>query len=335
MPQDIEFNVPFQVRVNPDEEAARDRNLAWARIHGLVDDEESARRYLSWDIAGLMARWVPAAGPPELDLTIDAVIVATVLDDQVDVGTSPDLVERICSPLFDVMHRGANSAALRVPLVTAFTDVWRRLIDGMPEGWKERTREGWARYFNAYAEESRYRAKVGPPMRAEHFALRRKSGFVSPMLDLTERALACPLPERVRATPELDAFLTITADVVDTLNDVHSLEKEELRGDCHNLVLVVEHERGCSRREALCEVRDEIHSWLNQFVMLASEFPQLYESLRLTTNERSRTDRMVAGMQHAMSGYYDWSRRTRRYAPENLIPADRPAYPDVASPRSR
>jgi hypothetical protein len=331
MPQDIGFYLPFSSRVSHDEDAARWRDLAWARAHGLVAGEESEWRYLSWDIAGLMARWIPEAVGPGLDLATNAVSLTAVLDDQIDapsVRAAPDLVAQICSPLIEVMDPGVTStASLRMPLVAAFTDIWHRLISGMPESWQERGREEWTWYFEAYVDETRNRASKSPPNRHEHFKLRRKSGFVHPMLSLIERVNACILPERVRATPEVSAMLTLAADVVDTMNDVHSLEKEELRGDFHNLVLVKEHERSCSRNAAIHAVRDEVNDWVDQFIKLAIGLPRLYESLCLTTSERDRTDRMVASMRSAMAGHYDWSRRTDRYSPAGLIPPDQPAYP--------
>jgi hypothetical protein len=82
------------------------------------------------------------------------------------------------------------------------------------------------------------------------------------------------------------------------MNAVFSPEKEELRGDFHNLVLVTEHVSSCSR-------------------------------------DTASTDAMVSGMQSAMRGYYDWSRRTQRYAPTGFIPADQPAYLNVVTPRCR
>ena len=56
MPQDIHFDIPFPSLISPDAAAARKRNHDWARAHGLVGSELAAQRYLSNDIAGLMAR---------------------------------------------------------------------------------------------------------------------------------------------------------------------------------------------------------------------------------------------------------------------------------------
>jgi pentalenene synthase/avermitilol synthase len=149
------------------------------------------------------------------------------------------------------------------------------------------------------------------------------------MLGLSTRAMRFTPPERFLSTPRAQAMATIAADVVDTINDVHSVEREEARGDVHNLVLVVQHERSCTRDEALAGIRDDIRTWIGRFLELTRELPGVYTSLGLTPSERAGADRYVEAMRTALRGYYDWSRRTDRYSAAGLIAADQPAYADL------
>ncbi|MET7975636.1 hypothetical protein ABZW44_21850 [Streptomyces mirabilis] len=55
MPQDIEFDLPFPLRVSADMESARRRNLDWVRRQGLVGGERSVDWYTSWDMPRLAA----------------------------------------------------------------------------------------------------------------------------------------------------------------------------------------------------------------------------------------------------------------------------------------
>ncbi|MGV4983231.1 terpene synthase family protein [Streptomyces sp. NRAIS4] len=80
------------------------------------------------------------------------------------------------------------------PLVGAFAQVWRRLAHQVSPAWLENTGRHWQWYLNAYAEEAGNRARHRIPTRAEHFALRRDSGFVHAMLDLSQKAYDFELP---------------------------------------------------------------------------------------------------------------------------------------------
>ncbi|MFB7499650.1 hypothetical protein ACFC09_34070 [Streptomyces sp. NPDC056161] len=270
MPQDIVFHLPFAADVSPDADDARRRSLDWCGRRGLVAHPVNRQRFLRWDIAGLMAAWVPRATGERLDLTVDAVVVATFLDDQFDgpLAAQPRRVAAACRAFTDVIASGGAAPAGAGPLVGAFAQVWRRLAHRASPDWLESTGQHWQWYLNAYAEEAGNRAHRHVPTRAEYFALRRRSGFVYAMLDLSQRAYGFELPPRLYADPTVRRMLDITADVVDTLNDVHSVEKEESRGDLHNLVLVIEHELGCDRDTAIVEIQRLIHSWCAEFVAL-------------------------------------------------------------------
>ncbi|MFI6764712.1 terpene synthase family protein [Streptomyces sp. NPDC050355] len=154
----------------------------------------------------------------------------------------------MCDAFHDVMASSGGVLDGSGPLVAAFAEVWRRLSQGASAEWIDRTARHWDWYFDAYAEEADNRAHRRIPTVEEHFALRRKSGFVYAMIDLSQKAHGFELPRHAYDDPVLRRMLDITADVVDTLNDVHSVEKEESRGDLHNLVLAIERESGCDRR---------------------------------------------------------------------------------------
>ncbi|MGW4027521.1 terpene cyclase, partial [Streptomyces sp. NPDC005009] len=76
MPQDTVFRLPFPAAVSPDADHARQRSIEWCRRHGLVTGAVDEQRCVRWDIAGLMAAWVPHASGDRLDTAVDAVVVA-------------------------------------------------------------------------------------------------------------------------------------------------------------------------------------------------------------------------------------------------------------------
>ncbi|MFE0186906.1 hypothetical protein [Streptomyces sp. NPDC058989] len=319
MPQDVEFTLPFTTRISPDVAAARARSLDWCRRRGLVTNPVDEARFRHWDIAGLMAAWTPDAGGDRLDLAVEAVLVATFLDDQFDgpLARQTRRVRAVCDAFHDVMATSGEAHDGAGPLVAAFAEVWRGLCRGASAAWIDRTAVHWGWYFDAYAEEADNRARRRLPPVEEYFALRRKSGFVYAMIDLSQKAHGFELPRHAYDDPVLRRMLDITADVVDTLNDVHSVEKEESRGDLHNLVLVIERESGCGRRESIMRIQRLIGVWSREF--LEHEQVLLGDAARDGPVLRSLAD----CMRSAMSGYLHWSRSCRRYA--QPIPPAEPA----------
>lgn len=309
MPQDIEFTLPFPVRPSRDRGQALDRSLAWATRHGLIVTPVDESRYRNSDIAGLMAKWLPDADGADLDLAVDAVVVGTLLDDQIDgpLGTDAEAVAQVCAELVAVTDPNAT-AVPRAPLGRAFADVWRRLSHQASPEWLARTRMHWRWYFDAYVDETVNRVRQSVLGVEEYFLLRRRSGFVYAMIDLSEKACGFETSNADRQPPGVGRMLEISTDVIDTLNDVHSLEKEESRGDMHNLVLVMERERRCTRGESMATIRTMVDSWCQEFEIVAHQL----------SGQRDAVQRLIGCMRDAMSGYLAWSRACRRYS--ELIP---------------
>lgn len=98
-------------------------------------------------------------------------------------------------------------------------------------------------------DEPRDRARGEVPTFDAYLAQRRKSGIVYPMIGMTEAAYGFEVSRRAYGTHPLPRMIEGAVDVVNSTNDVYSLEKEVSRGDVHNLVLVLERERGGPRAE--------------------------------------------------------------------------------------
>ncbi|MFJ8471135.1 hypothetical protein [Kitasatospora sp. NPDC094011] len=343
MPQDTAFTLPFGAATGPDADAARHRSLHWCRRQRLVEDPVDELRLLQWDFAGLMAGWNPRASGEQLDLTVDAVVVAALLNDHIDdhiddpvhgplagpLADRPDRIAALCAELSTVIATAGRPPAAAGPLVRAFADVWRRLADGASPGWLERTGQHWQWYLGAHLQEARQRAQHHAhhharhparrrvPTRAEYAELRRRSGPVPAMIDLSQKAYGFELPRRLATDVVVRRMLDLTADVVGALGDVHSVERDESRGDLHNLVPVIEHELNCGRAEALQEIQSMITSWCEEFLLLEARLPDT-----VGHRDTPAARRIADCLRTAMSGYLEWSRTTRYHS--LLVPAGDP-----------
>jgi hypothetical protein len=303
----------------PCRRTSQERSVAWARRHSLVVDAVDEERFRNWDIAGLMARWVPDAVGADLDLAVDATLVATILDDEFDspLGRRPQEVAQICDELAALIA-AEGPAEARTPLGRGLADVWERFSQGASHDWLARHRRHWGWNFEAHVAETGNRARHVVPPPEEYFQLRRKAGIVYAMLDMSEKACRFETSEQLRQQPHVRRMLQITVDFIDTVNDVHSLEKEESRGDCHNLVLVLEHAQGWSRSRCLTEITKITSSWCAEFEERATQL------VGIEDGAADGTGRLVDCLRDAMSGYLAWSRATRRYS--RLVPPDEPAF---------
>ncbi|MFF3015664.1 terpene cyclase [Streptomyces sp. NPDC057939] len=313
MPQDIQFDLPFPVAVSPDLEGARRRNLEWVGRFGLVG-VESLEWYTSWDMPRLAALGFPYARGSALDLCADAMAFFFVFDDQFDgpLGQDPAGAAAVCGRLIDIVH-GAAPPETADACSRAFADLWARSTAGAPFGWVARTAHEWEYYLAAQAHEAVGRIRGAPADMETYLQVRRGIAGTDLPLSLGERAALIHVPPAAFHSPQLRIMRQAAIDVTFMCNDVYSLEKEEARGDMDNLVLVIEHDRGCAREEAVAGAREEVHRRVARFRELALQVPGLCAQLGLSGEQAAAVDTYVQIMGVWMSGYHAWQTQTRRY----------------------
>ncbi|MFC0842386.1 terpene cyclase [Streptomyces noboritoensis] len=328
MPQDIEFDLPFALRISPALEAARRRNLDWVQQRHLVLGDPSLDWYRSWDMPRLAAYGFPYAQGPELDLCTDAMAFFFVFDDQFDgpLGLAPHDVARLCQGLIDIVH-GAQPDTRADPCSIAFADLWRRCAEAAPRGWVARVAHEWEYYFAAHAHEAINRRRGVPSDMEQYLQVRRGVAATALPLSLGEHAAGITLPAAAFHSPQLRIMRDIAVDITLMCNDVYSLEKEEARGDMDNLVLVIQHAQGCSRDEAVAAARDEVHQRVARFQHLADEVSGMCRQLALSHAQRAAVDIYVDIMAAWIVGYHTWQTQTLRYrAALEILPGSGPGH---------
>lgn len=328
MPQDVEFDLPFPLRVSADLEGARRRNLAWVRRLGLVSGEDSADWFSMWDMPSLAAFGFPHAAGDGLDLCTDAMTFFFLFDDQFDgpLGRRPDRVADVCGEFIDLVH-GARPRGAAGPLPHAFADLWDRCREGAPPRWRARAACEWEYYFAAHAHEAINRDRRAPAELEEYLQVRRGVAATDLPVSLGERASAIDVPPAAFHSPQLRIMRQTAIDVTFMCNDVYSLEKEEARGDKDNLVLVLEHGQSLSRPQAIARAQHEVARRCSRFQELRDQIPELCARLGLAGEQRTAVDRYAEIMASWIRGYHEWEMRTLRYARAgDVLPAAEPGY---------
>ncbi|MFJ8228494.1 pentalenene synthase [Streptomyces sp. NPDC094448] len=313
MPRGIELHIPFPSRISPDADRAGERHLIWPRSHGLLNDEQAVRKHEEARYAELAARFYPDATGADLDLGVDLMSWFFVFDDLFDgpEGEDPAAAQALVDSTMEALRLPVRSSD--APVVRAFSDLWRRSREGMSAQWRRRAAEHWRAYLQGYVTEAAHRQRGVMPTVEEHLRLRRETIGVHPTVDLAERIGRFEVPGRIHTAPWATEMRAIAAEVDTIHNDLCSVEKEEARGEMHNLLLILERRGHRTRAEGVEEMRRMIRSRTERFLVLESRLPGLCDSSRLTEAERVPVFRFTDALRAVMRGDYDWAEGSGRY----------------------
>ncbi|MEU8584162.1 terpene synthase family protein [Streptomyces abikoensis] len=318
MPQNVPLDIPFEVRISPDVEAASARHMKWLKAEGFITSASNAERYLTWAVAELAGRFHPDAFGDDLELGIQGQTFYFFFDDLFDshLGRDPLAAYEICREMASLARRSPDAPPVEptFPLARLWLDHWERLRQGMSPAWRERAARHWEQYFLTYVTEAVNR-KAGLVLDMNRYlALRRLAIGVEGVLDTTERCGGFEAPPEVHESTLVQEIREITAEVVILTNDLHSLEKDVANGEPDNAVLLLRREHDCSQEEALGLLREMVHRRVDRFRRLADRTHELCASLELSPPQRESTHRFLEANRACMRGNYDWSRTTDRYS---------------------
>lgn len=333
MPQDVDFFMPFPPRVAPRLEARLDRHLAWAREHGLIRSETAADHYLATGHVDAGAWFCPAPkDDAELDLHLDTIGWIFVHDDVWDIpsgqpnNTGELIVHHLMALLADtarhadpVAHLAGESDQSPVgPTISGFANIWRRTRNMTSAAWQQRASCTWTDYLTAgLAEEANRRAGVWPTP-SEHLTIRRDSVGVMPLIDMRETAGPYEVPALAWHSTFLRKMRELMVDQVVFVNEVHSLEKDEARGDVNLVsILCTADDNGIaecpSREAALQRVIAAADERIQRFQEYETRVEPFLDHLGMVGADRTAVTRHVTSMRDMIAGNYFWSRGCGRY----------------------
>ncbi|KAJ6471524.1 isoprenoid synthase domain-containing protein [Mycena sanguinolenta] len=171
-------------------------------------------------------------------------------------------------------------------------------------------------YLKAVTNEADERDRnVVRPSLDSYLTLRRETGAVAMCFDL----LLVPeeIPQSVLNDPRVARVERLGLDLVCVGNDILSFNVEQARGDTHNAVLVVMHERGLSTQDAM----DFVGKWyceaVEEFLEAMRDVPQCGSVII-----RSRVKMYFAAIANWVTSSYEWSLRSGRYFAADQYPLE-------------
>ncbi|GGV02314.1 hypothetical protein GCM10010211_82050 [Streptomyces albospinus] len=324
------FDIPDSTRTNPHERDAEQANLAWLGDHGMLKSHAAVQRYRSWRLAELAARCWPSVELADLTLAVDFKSFYFLFDDQFDrpgLAGVDHRIRTVCQELCDVVH-GRAAGEHQTPLVTAFTDAWRRAQVGMTPAWRSRTAHHFERYFCAQSYEALTHDTSPEPDLETYYAVRGGTAATESVLDMIERLVHAEPTGLLWHSPPLRLMRKTAAQVPFMTNDVYSYPKEAARGDAYNLVAVLRRTDGSSLPKATSQVEQTVRTSMRRFFNLHANLASVCADLSIS---RAQTEVVLTygeGLADWLRGHNTWMTTTARYAAQATRPANEPGYDD-------
>ena len=285
--------------------------MAWANDFTLIRSRRAHERLNRLQYGSFMGLAYPNAPATTLKLIADWNTWLFLLDDEFDeheLGCKPHDLARLHKRLLAIM-RGAMPCASEDTRYHALHDLTTRFKAQSSDAWRCRFVRCVEASFAASVWEAHNRAARRIPFESEYLHMRPFTSAVFCFLNLIEIAEDFTLPAALRQHPTMRSLSLMTNNIISWFNDLISYPKEIERGDVHNLVYIVHHERGISLDNAVQYVVRKHDAEVRAFQRGCAGLPT-------RSQQHARLAQLYAtGLQTWIRANLDWSIATARYQP--------------------
>ncbi|MGA5816873.1 terpene synthase family protein [Kitasatospora sp. NPDC094028] len=328
-----ELALPFELRLSPHLDGARERVVEWAERMGLLGEQPGlpgpgiwdAGSMRDYDLALCAAGIDPDATVEELDLSSAWLAWGTWADDYYPAafGPSRDLAgakhanERLS--LFMPLD-GAPAPEPANGLERGLADLWVRTAGPMAAEARGRLRDSVESMTASWVWELANRIQNRVPDPVDYLEMRRATFGSDLTTGLSRLAHAGTLPPELYRHGAMRSLENSAMDYGALVNDLFSYRKEtEYEGELHNAVVVVRNFFDCDYPAAARIVGDLMHSRLDQFRhVVRNELPVMSEDFGLGAEARAGLDRYVRELEDWLAAVLNWHEGCRRYREEDL-----------------
>ena len=324
-----EFYLPYQARLNPHLDAAREQGKRWAFDMGMLGapagspgaDIWSERKYDAMDFPLLTAYTHPDATEHELNLITEWYVWVFYLDDHFletykrtrDLSGAMVYLNGLLS--FMPMDLSDEVPEPKNPVEAGLWDLWSRTVSTMSIEWRARFWDSNYCLIRSFLWELSNLDHDSVPNPVDYIGMRRRTGGALWSADLVEHVLGVEVPASVVSSRAMRVLKDTFTDAVHLLNDIFSYQREiEEEGEISNGVLVMERFMGGTPQQGADMVNDLHTSRLQQFEnTLLTEVPLLQDDHDLDAKEWSDILAYVKGLQDWLAGNHAWHYRSTRY----------------------
>ncbi|KVE29657.1 hypothetical protein WS67_00015 [Burkholderia singularis] len=251
-----EIQCPIPPAIHPDAAEADAESVAWMRQFGLCADETERARLARTGCGLLAARIVPHASRETLQIVANFFIWNVSFDDEYcdegPLSTRPGDLARVLSLLLRTIEIPERKLFFADKYATAMRDIRLQLDRHASSAQMEQWIGAMRSWFLAETWKAGNVATNRMPTLAEYMLLRMYSGGPLAFPVLAGIAEGYEIPPCVLANRRIRAMTELASSLCTWVSDIVSYDKEarrEIGG--HNLVMVIQHERQCTKDEAV------------------------------------------------------------------------------------
>lgn len=131
--------------------------------------------------------------------------------------------------------------------------------------------------------------------------------------DLVELSQRREVPESIYETGLFREIVEAASDVVAWQNDLHSIHLDDMRGDFHNVVIVMQHADGVTLQEAIASAVAKVQGRVADFLAAERQLWPFLKSRGVPPRTREDILKVTAGMRQWTNGCLHWYGNTTRY----------------------
>lgn len=297
---------PFTPAINTQVKEAAIHTDAWVASFNLHSGA-AYRQYQEDNFAWLTARFYPQAELEQLKIANDFIVLLFALNDLLDDQHTdqPTFIEHFIAV---TEHRAVLPDKVDSPVLAAWANLWPRIEQLSPSGQAVRFTSRLKALLQTALQRS-MNAGIHVPTVAQYMeegpylAGAQISTGIIPLIE------GISLPDEVLQHPVLSELEQLSHKLLCWSNDLFSFSKEQVQGNKHNLVSLLQHERQLTLDEALLCVAAIHNTDMRRFVTLSTQLPGFDE-----TRDQA-VARYVEALRRHIRGNVDWSEKdSRRYS---------------------
>jgi hypothetical protein len=306
---------PFPSRINSHVLAADEHTVRWIRKFRLLRTEEQILQYRKEGYAYMVARMFPNATLETLCAYSDLNTLLFLVDDFLDQkdamvsgGHDSDAVAVFSKQFVTILDDPGVGAGSSEPVFVALADLWARLVRlGSPEWVTKYKKSLWRIFEAALWQHKNIEAGIWPSLQ-DYMNRRQYIGAANIATDCVEMIDQINLPEAVWNHHILVELTELCRNTVCWANDLFSLAKEREKGEYHNMVTILAHEKHLSLQRAIGRTITIHDHQVRRFIRLTAILP-VYDE-----NTNCEIVRYIEGLKSIMRANIDWSsHETSRY----------------------
>lgn len=244
---------PFPLQINKHVDVLEDYALEWVTRFNLLKDELSYQRFRKAKFYWLTASAYPNCQLEELKIANDVISWLFIWDDQCDIsdlGKQPEIINIFCNRFIEILN-GAELTTEDIPLAYALSDIRKRIIQRGKITFFHHFVHNFEDYFHGCIEEANNRLQLELPTLETYIKIRSSSAAVALCLNLIEFCDRVKIPYFLRNHEIITKINQMTINIIAWSNDILSVQREQLTGHVHNLVLVLHHQQNIPLEKAI------------------------------------------------------------------------------------